>query len=168
LPTHSKGLIIDTWKIESNPGKQTAIALACMVAGLVLATGFRNFDGTGMTNSLAGFLLGLLLLLIGVAGVLTGGKQTIVVDPKARRILIEDTSRFGKKTRSISFNEIVGVSVSLMGKRSSGTITYYLVLRLETGKTYPLFFPAYFEGRWDRSVAESRCRRLEEYLKQPA
>jgi hypothetical protein len=44
------------------------------------------------SNAMAGFLLGVLLLFIGVAGFLLSGKQTVVVDPKSRRITIEDTA----------------------------------------------------------------------------
>lgn len=155
---------MDTWKIESNPAKQTVLTWAIVAAGLILAYGFRDFDSSGFTNSLAGFLLGILLLLIGVPGIFMAGKETITVDPKARRILIDGTSRFGKKSRSISFSEIVEVFVSELGARSDGSVSYYVTLRLRSGESYPLFFPAYYDGRWDRSVAEDRCRRLEEYL----
>lgn len=161
----TKGPFMDMWKIESNPVKQTMLAWATAVVGLMLAFGFRNFDSSGLTNSLAGFLLGILLLLVGIPGIFMVGKQSITVDPKACRIMIEDTSRFGKKSRIIPFNEIVEVHVSSLGNRSEGSVSYYVTLRLESGKSFPLFFPSYYDGRWDRSVAENRCSRLQEYLK---
>ncbi|HEY3417648.1 MAG TPA: hypothetical protein VGM23_12255 [Armatimonadota bacterium] len=77
---------------------------------------------------------------------------------------MEDTTLFGTKLRLIAFEDIREASVASLGKRSNYVITYYVMLKLTTGATYPLFFPAYYEGRWDRSVAEDRCRRLEEYL----
>lgn len=156
---------MDTWKIESNPAKQTVLTWSIVVVGLILIFGFRDFDGSGFTNSLAGFLLGILLLLIGVPGIFMVGKQTITVDPKACRITIEDATRFGKKIRTIPFEEIVELYISELGARSEGSVSYYVTLKLRSGKNYPLFFPSYFDGRWDRSAAESRCRRLEEYLR---
>jgi hypothetical protein len=158
---------MDTWTIESNPAKQTILTWAMIVVGLILMYGFRNFDASGFTNSMAGFLLGVLLMIIGVPAVLMLGKQTIIVDPKARHILMEDVSRFGSKKKIIPFNDIVDARVSRLGNRTEGSVTYYVTLKLTSGKTFPLFFPAYFDGRWDRSVAESRCSRLEEYLGRP-
>jgi len=155
---------MDTWTIESNPAKQTVLTWAVVVVGLILVYGFRDFDSSGFTNSMAGFLLGVLLLVVGLPGIFMTGKQTITVDPQARRILIEDTSHFGKKTRSISFREIVDISVSSLGNRSDGSVSYYVTLKLASGENHPLFFPSYYDGRWDRSVAESRCRRLAMYL----
>jgi len=157
--------VMDTWKIESNPGKQTLLTWAIVVVGLILVYGFRDFDGSGFTNSLAGFLLGILLLVIGVPGLFKVGKQSITVDPKACQIIVEDSSRFGAKKRIIPFSEITDLCVSSLGNRSEGSISYYVAVKLTSGKDYPLFFPSYYDGRWDESVAESRCRRLEEYLR---
>lgn len=47
---------MEQWKIESNPGKQTALGWASTVIGLVLAVGFYDVGGTGFTHNLAGFL----------------------------------------------------------------------------------------------------------------
>jgi hypothetical protein len=143
------------------------LSWAIIVVGLILMYGFRNFDGSGFTNSLAGFLLGVLLLVIGVPAILMVGKQTITVDPNARQITVEDNSRFGVKQKIIPFNEIVDLRVSRLGNRTEGSVSYYVSLKLTSGKNYPLFFPAYYDGRWDRSVAESRCSRLADYLGRP-
>ena len=156
---------MDTWKIESSPGKQVILGWIVLVVGLILAIGFRDFDSSGLTNSLAGFLLGLLLLLIGTGTLLMGGKRSIVVDPEARRILIEDASRFGRKKRSIAFDEVGEVYVDSLGDKEGGSISYDVFLKLKKGETVSLFRPAYFEGTWEKSVMEDRCRRLEEYLK---
>ena len=156
---------MDTWKIESSPGKQVALAWIIVFVGLILLIGFRNFDSSGLTNSFAGFLLGLLLLLIGIATLLMGGKRTISVDPQAHSILIKDASRFGQKERSIAFDEVGGAYVDSLGDKEGGSISYDVVLELKMGESVSLFRPAYFEGTLDRSVMESRCRRLEEYIK---
>jgi hypothetical protein len=159
-------MIMDLWKSQSNPGRQISALVACVVVGLVLVVSFRDFSCFG-TNAMAGFLLGVLLLLIGVAGFLVSGKQTVVVDPKARRITIEDSNRFRTKKRLIPFSEVVGISIGYLGKRSNYVTWYYLVLKLRRTEEYPLFAPGrFFEGGSDRSTVMSWKQRLEEYLGQ--
>lgn len=156
---------MDSLKFESNPAKQTALLWACVLAGLVLVIGFRNFSGPGLTNSVAGFLLGLLLLLIGIAAFLVNGKQTIIVDPESRVIVVEDANRFGTKTRRIAFSDIVRIGLGYLGKKSNHVNFYYLFLKLKSGEEYPLFAPGrFYSGTSDRTVMESRRRRLEESL----
>jgi hypothetical protein len=157
---------MDVWKSQSNPGKQTMLLVACTMVGLVLVIGFRDFSGFG-SNSMAGFLLGLLLLLIGVAGFLVNGKQIVVVDPKTRRITVEDSNRFRTKRRSILFSDVVGISIGYLGKKSNYVTWYYLVLKLRSGEEYPLFAPGrFFEGGSDRSTVAGWKQRLEEYIGQ--
>lgn len=157
--------MMDSWQLESNPVKQIALALGCVAVGLVLAIGFRNFSVAGMTNGLAGFLLGLILLLIGLSALLVSGKQTIVVDTRARRISITDTNRFRTRKQLIAFGDIVDTRVAYFGKASNFVNFYYLVLELASGQKVKLFSPGYFyDGGSDRSVMESRRRRLEECL----
>ena len=160
---------MDSWKFESNPGKQLALSLACIAVGTVLAVGFRHFDGSGMTHSLAGFLCGLLLLLIGIPGFLLTGKQTIVIDPRHRRIVVEDRNRFGAKKRVIHFSEVTDTSLGYVGKKSNFVDFYYIVLELKHGEKYPLFSPGRFhEGGSDRSEMESRRQRLENCIHEAA
>ena len=155
---------MDAWKIESSPGKQAVLGWIILAIGLILAIGFSNFDSSGMTNSLAGFLLGLLLMFIGIVALWMRGKRSIVVDPEARGIVIEDSGRLGHEKRSISFEEVGEVYVDSLGDREGGSISYDVVLKLKMGENVSLFRPAYFEGTWDRSIMENRRRRLEEYL----
>jgi hypothetical protein len=160
---------MDSWKFESNPGKQTALSLACIAVGLILAIGFRHFDGSGMTNSLAGFLCGLLLLLIGVSAFLVSGKETIVVDTQMRRIVVEDKNKFGIKRKLIRFSDIIDTGIGYSGKKSSWINFYYIILKLRSGEEYPLFSPGRFhDGGSDRSIMESRRQRLENCIKQTA
>ncbi|TAN39608.1 MAG: hypothetical protein EPN25_10895 [Nitrospirae bacterium] len=160
---------MDPWKFESNSGRQTALALTCIGAGMILVIGFRHFDSASMTNSLAGFLLGLLLLLIGISAFLVRGKQTIVVDPRMRRIVVEDMNRFRTNKRVIPFSEIVDSGIGYLGRKSNYVTFYYINLRLRSGEDYPLFSPGrFFDGGSDREVMESRRLRLEEYIKKYA
>jgi hypothetical protein len=157
---------MENWKSESNPGKQTALAAVCAGLGLVLIAGFHNFDGPGMTNSKAGFLLGFLLFFIGATGFLVRGKQTISVDPEARQITVEDKTYFGVKRRSIRFHDVADVSVGYLGKKSNYVTQYYLVLKLSSGEEYPLFAPGrFYNGASDRSVVEGWRARLEKYIR---
>jgi hypothetical protein len=157
---------MDVWVSTSNPGKQLALAAGCTATGLALAIGFREFDGFG-TNAFAGFGLGILLLVIGIAGLLVNGRQTVVIDPSSRHIIIEDSNRLRSKKRKIRFNEIVDISIGYLGKRSNFVTWYYLVLKLRTGEEYPLFSPGrFYEGGADRNIVASWKQRLEEYLAQ--
>jgi hypothetical protein len=155
---------MDVWTSQSNPTKQTVTSIACAVVGLVLVVGFRGFQGFG-TNAMAGFLLGMLLLFIGVAGLLVSGKQTVVVDPQGRCITIEDSNRFRTKKRSIPFGDIVSVGMGYLGKKSNYVTWYYLVLKLRSGEDYTLFAPGrFFPGGSDRSTVMGWKERLEGYL----
>jgi hypothetical protein len=158
---------MEKWKSQSHPGKQIAAAIVCIGFGLALAVGFHNFDGPGMTNSKAGFLLGLLLLIIGTIGLLMQGRQTVVIDPAAQSITIEDNTRFGTKRRLIGFHDIAEVGIGYLGKRSNYFTCYYLVLKLRNGEEYPLFAPGrFYEGASDRSIVEGWRLRLEKYIRQ--
>ena len=155
---------MDVWTSQSNTNKQTMLSVTCAAVGLFLAIGFRNFSGFG-TNGMAGFFLGVLLLLIGVAGFLVSGKQTVVIDPKSRHITIEESNRFGTKKRIILFSDVVSVSIGYLGKRSNFVTWYYLLLGLKNGEKYPLFSPGrYFEGGSNRAIVANWKKRLEDYL----
>lgn len=158
---------MEKWTSHSRPGKQLALTIGCAVVGLVLTVGFHDFTGPGLTDSKAGFLLGLLLLVIGILGVLVQGKQSVVVDPATRRITVVDKTRFGTKRRLIGFNDIVDISIGYLGKRSNYVTCYYLVLKLRSGEEYSLFAPGrFYEGASNRSVVEGWQQRLEQYIRQ--
>jgi hypothetical protein len=153
---------MEQWRSESSPGKQTAAAIGCTVVGVVLAYGFRDFTGPGMSNTLAGFLLGILLLVIGAAGLVMRGTQSVVVDPRMREITIEDKNCFGTKKRKIRFIEITGTGVGFLGKESNRVTFYYVLLKLRSGDEYPLFAPGrFYKGATDRHVVEGWRERLE-------
>lgn len=158
---------MDTWKSESSPGKQTTLSFVCIAIGAALAIGFRNFSGPGMTNILAGFLLGLLFLFIGIWGLLVSGRQTIVIDPEARCITVEDITRLRTKKRSILFGDIDEIKIGYLGKRSNFVICYYLILKLRNGEEYPLFSAGrFYAGGSDRAVVEGWRQRLGDCLRQ--
>lgn len=157
----------DSWQLSSNFARQLALALLATVLGLILVIGFRHFGAAGFSNSLAGFLLGVLLLVVGLAALLTQGRQTVVIDPRGRSIVIEDETPFGNKTRVIRFDEIADTGIGYLGKTSSFVNFYYIVLRLRNGRKYSLFPPGRFYDGWsDRPAMEARRQRLERMLRE--
>ena len=93
------------------------------------------------------------------------GKQTVVVDRKARSITIEDSNHFRAKKRLIPFSNVVSIGIGYLGKRSICVTWYYLLLKLRSGEEYPLFSPGRFlEGGSTGSTVVSWKQRLEEYL----
>jgi len=153
-----------SWTSQSSAGKQIAVSIACSLVGLVLALACRDFRTAG-GDATAGFLLGVLLLVIGVAGLVTSGRQTVVVDPALRRIKVDDSNFLGEKTRVIAFSEVTQVSVGYLGKRSNFVTWYYLALTLRSGEKYSLFSPGrFFKGASDRATVEGWRKRLEGYV----
>lgn len=154
------------WISHSNPGKQYLLSVASTLVGLILLAGFHDYRATG-TNAMAGFFLGMLLAVIGVAGFLVTGKQSVVVDPKTRHITIEDSSLFSTRKRSILFSDIAGISIGFLGKKSNYVTWYYLVLKLSDGENYSLFAPGrFFAGGSDRSIVMGWQQRLQNYIDQ--
>jgi hypothetical protein len=154
---------MDVWRAESSPGKQTAMSFGCAVVGVILAYGFRNFSGN--EDRLAGFLLGMLLLVVGIWGFLAVSKQTITIDPAKRLIAVEDAGYFGRKQKVIYFDNIENISIGFLGKKSNYVKWYYLSLKLRSGGSYPLFAPGrFYEGGSDRNTVEGWQRRLEQLI----
>ena len=154
---------MDLWKIQRNPVKQMIMSAGISLLGFILLL-FNDFNLTN-TNTLAGFLLGLLLLIIGIAGILFNVKQTIIVDPNKRCITVEDVNFFKNKKRSILFNEIVDISIGYLGRYSTHVTWYYLILKLRNGENYSLFAPGrFYKGGSIKSTAEVWRRLLNEYI----
>lgn len=155
---------MDVWTSTNKPRKQHLLAFGCLAVGAVLAIGLRDFPSLASDRA-AGFGLGLVLLVIGAAALITAGTQTIVVDPTSRRITIEDRNRLGSKTRAIAFEDVVHVGIGYLGRASNGVNFYYLALKLRGGETYSLFAPGrFYEGSSSRVVVGLWKVRLEAYL----
>jgi len=154
----------EVWRTESRRGDQTLAAGVGFAVGLVLAVGFRpgSWGGGDHGNRVAGFLLGLLLCLIGGALLLLDTRQAVVVDPVDRVVRIESRSRFGSKVRKIGFDEIERVYVRALAGHHGGTPAY-VAARLRTGKDVAVFV-GFYAGQFSRTATEERCRRLEGYL----
>lgn len=153
------------WTIESSERKQATFAVFGVVVGAALILGSRAAHELEPITTTSAIVLGLLILSISVVVLVQGGKQIITVDPPKRRILIEGISRFGTTKRLIAFNQIDDVYVGELGDREGGSISYHVVVILTNGKKVNLFIGA-FDGAYDYSVMEGRCRRLLENLEQ--
>ena len=158
---------MESLKFESDAvGQSVSVYLSAML-GLALAYACRGFDRSGFSTTLAGFLLGLLFLGLGIAGVVTGAagaRRVIVVDPVQKNIRIQDSSRFGTKTRLVAFRQIQGAYLHELGDNEGGCASYDVVLRLRGGATLPLFGGALFDGRWNKGLMENRMRQLQRYV----
>lgn len=156
---------MEIWKIESNPVKQFTLSGVFAVMGIVFLIIFRDFDASGFTDSLSGFLLGVLLVTIAVASLFSIYRQTIIVDPTTKTITITSERFSGTEKQVIPFHTITNVCVAFLGRASNfiGN-THYLSLTLIDNSHCPLFFPAFFDGRTSKTVAEERYRRLMMYL----
>ncbi len=159
-----RGIKLGPWVSKSRPGLQFGLSLGSVLVGAVLVFAMRDFRTAG-GDAFAGFLLGVLLLVIGVAGALTSGVQTVTVDPNMRRIEIADSCFFGPRRRTAFFDEIGRVSIGYLGKSSNYVKTYYLVLHLANGPEFSLFASGRsFEGSSKRVGVEGWRERLEGYL----
>ncbi len=155
---------MDLWISRSNPGKQYLVSVGCLVVGLILFVSFRDYRAAG-GNAVAGFYLGMLLAVIGMASFLTTGKQSVLVDPQKRSITIVDVRPMSTKQRVIAFSDVIDVNIGYLGKRSNDVSCYYLRLSLANGEEYPLFAPGrFFAGASDRSVVAGWQRRLQDAI----
>ena len=76
----------DQQVFKSHGGKQAVLGWLSLGVGLVLLVAFRSFDGSGMTNSLAGFLLGLFLFLLGLAALFAHTKKPLFLTGASRKL----------------------------------------------------------------------------------
>ena len=151
---------MDRWVSQSRPPTQYATAVGLLVVGGLLALGFRGSLRSG-GDAVAGFWLGVLLVVIGAAALLATGRQTVVVDPGSRTITVTDSSLLRSSERVIRFDDVTDVGIGYLGKRSNFVNFYYLTLHLVVGRDYALFAPGrFFPGASDRSTVEAWRRRL--------
>ncbi|OIN93095.1 MAG: hypothetical protein AUJ20_05365 [Comamonadaceae bacterium CG1_02_60_18] len=154
---------MNDWTAQSNPSKQTWMVAMLTAMSLVLLYACRHFSNI---NTKAGFLLGLLLLVLGAWGLLTRSTQTIVIDAQKRRITVTDKSRTGSSERVIRFDDITHVGMGYLGKRSNFVQWHYLSLLLRSGERYPLFAPGrFYEGSSDERTVQGWRDRLETMLR---
>lgn len=156
---------MEPWIIQSNPKKSLATAVACLIVGAMILYLTQGVSFSAMSDRLAGWLLGMLLVVIAFGFLVTRLAQTVTVDPMKRTITVTDTTPWKSSERVIPFDTVESARVAFLGRRSNIWLqTYYVSLHLTDGLTYPLFYPAYFDGRSSETVANDRLDRLNTYL----
>lgn len=156
---------MEIWREESNTIKYFILSFSFFVVGGVLMFGFRHFDTSQFTDSLGGFLLGVLLFILAIGLFFVPYKEVTIIDPVARNISIHSTTLFGEKEEVIPADTIENARVSYFGKASQviGN-TYYISLLMRDGSRHHLFLSGYYNGRGSESAVEEKCLRLGEYL----
>ena len=153
---------MDTWVSRNNPRLQTAVAAGCSAAGVWLVVAARDGVTWAWSDATAGFLLGVLLLVCGVAAFLSGGRESVTVDPHSRSITVEDAGGFSGRKRRIAFDEVEDIGIGYLGRASNFVRFYYLLLRLKSGEDYALFAPGrFYPGASDRTIVEGWRLRLQ-------
>ena len=153
-----------TWEVQSSRGIRMAAAIGFLVVGALLANGFRAMEGPGLTESRAGFALGVLLLAGGAWTLLFGYEQSVIVDPNHRCIAIVRKSWRGNSRQEILFDDIADAHVEQLGDSEGGSPSYHVAVKLRSGGRTCLFV-GFFPGMWDRSAMEARCHRLLESVR---
>jgi hypothetical protein len=152
----------DPWRIESDSTKQALSAGVMLVLGLGLIVGCWPSIGPRTNESLAGLLLGVLLSVIGLGALLFGGRQIVTVDPQAGHITIEHINRVRRTVQRVPLCEVTQFALGELGDREGGSVRYYVIAKLGTGKEIALFV-GFTNGSHDRATAQARCDRLNQY-----
>lgn len=114
------------------------------------------------SNVRAGFMLGVLLAVIGLIALVVDESRRIEWDEREGHILLDVRRRVGGNRRvEIPFSQVGAVLIGAQGKSSSGTRYYDLVVKLTSGKEISLFGGCVIEGRMNRSQVEQWRQRLE-------
>lgn len=157
----------DQQVFKSGGSKQVGLGWLSLGVGFVLLVVLCSFDGSGMTNSLAGFLLGLFLFLLGLAALFAHTKQTIVFDRCKPQIVIEEMTRKGASKQIIPFQEIAGSLMGYFGKPSNCVNFHFIRQHLRSGEQYILFAPGrFYDGCSNRQIMEARKEQLELWIEE--
>jgi hypothetical protein len=153
------------WRTESNRSSQTLASVLLGLAGLALTVGFWRVGHLDQIGNLAGFGMGVFLLVGSVWMLLMNGQQIITLDPRRQHIHIESTSRLGRKVRCIPFKDVTEAYVDELGDTDGGSIRYHVTVVLRSGQKVTLFM-GFYDGALNRSTAEARCARVLEMVQQ--
>lgn len=128
------------WETRSDHRQQTMLSLGSLAIGALLVIGLHDAGASGSTGQ-AGFLLGVILLALGLATGAAGGRQTVRIDASAREIRIDDRGLTGTRSRTIGFGDIRTVQLACLQTRTRHALRYFLQLDLASGEQYALFSP---------------------------
>ena len=150
--------------LQSKAGQTLLLAALCAIVGLVLLVGFRDYAQVN-SNQFAGFMLGMLLFCLGVAGLAVRESRRIELDKGRRELILEVTRRMGGNRRIVvPFAQIEGFGIGLQGKPGSATRYYDLTVKTRNGEEIHLMGGCVFEGRMDRAWIDNLRRQFEQAI----
>lgn len=115
-------------------------------------------------NEFAGVLLGCFLSILSLMAIIVRHSRTVIVDGEERRIVLID-KYLGKVTeRSIPFDDIQSIGVTMFGLKYASRI-YDVVLTKHDGEKVSLFFNSYMSGAFVRREMERRKTEIEEIMR---
>ena len=140
--------------LESRKLPMLLLHLIGAAAGLALMYLARGFTWGVRSNEFAGFLLGCLILGISLAAMAVGESRRVELDEAGQQVILEVTSRFGRKRLVFPFADIQDIHLGRQGAASEGSVYYDLVLQGRDGRETHLFGGCVFEGRMSRDWVE--------------
>lgn len=155
---------MEPWISESNRKSNVVMIVFALIAGLLLVINTWGVELGQSSNERSALMLGLLLIIIGVVGLFSGGKEIVTVDPNRGLIEIEKTNIFGKTKREIMFADIEDVLIGWVGKKSNYMNFYFIILKVKDKGEVTLFSPGYFKGASSRETVEGWKIRLQDYI----
>lgn len=136
--------------IKNNQTRQNQISFGMLLFGILLTYLAWPAALKWETDSASAVALGLLLLLIGFAGLLSKQKTTTIIDSQRRIIKIQDRSFYQEKEQIFLFKEIDDILVGRIGSHSHGTPSYHLIVKRTDGRQTPILV-----GIYDFSFSET-------------
>jgi len=73
-------------------------------------------------------------------------------------------NHFGTRSKDIRFNDMADAYVDEIGDNEDRSISYYIVVKLKSGKTVPVF-KGFFDGCYSESAITARCQHLMQYFR---
>lgn len=152
---------MEVWTSHSRPLLQRFLsATMAAVGGLMLWLHHRSGAEP------AALWLGLLLTGLGIAGILSAGRQTVTVDPRTATITVTTEHLTGSSERRIDFSDVDSIRIQRVGRASSATQFFSLELRLRTGDAFALFTPGrFYAGSMSRATVEGWRTRLAQMVR---
>jgi hypothetical protein len=145
--------------IKNNKTNQKIIALAMLAVGGLMIFLVLKIKQEWSANEMAGFSLGILLVIIGAAGFLSNQETTTTIDLRRKIIRVEDASFARTTVRVVMFKEIKDITVEQIGDHTDGSPSFHLVVQQFSGKNLPILV-----GIYDNTFSENATILLQEKI----
>lgn len=136
--------------LKSKPNANLLLNLVSILAGATLVYLGHDYGAIG-SNRFYGFLLGLFIVGLGIAGLLVGERRRITVDEQKREVRLDICRQLiSPKTIRIPFASIARIYLARNGSASEGSVYYDIALERTHSSDVCLMGGCVFEGRMDR------------------